>query len=40
MLETLLLTGFGPFGDHARNVSEEAVARLSGRELGGFRLQV
>lgn len=36
MLETLLVTGFGPFGPHATNVSEQAAARLDGLELDGF----
>lgn len=40
MLETILLTGFGPFGDHGRNISEEAVRRLDGVEVpGGFVLK-
>lgn len=39
MLETILVTGFGPYGDHARNVSEEAVRRLDGTELEGFVLR-
>ncbi|MCO5165089.1 MAG: pyroglutamyl-peptidase I [Planctomycetes bacterium] len=39
MLETILLTGFGPFGRHERNVSEEAVRRLDGAEVEGFALR-
>lgn len=39
MLETILLTGFGPFGEHGRNISEEAVRRLDGLELEGFALR-
>jgi pyroglutamyl-peptidase len=39
MLETILLTGFGPFGAHARNISEEAVRRLDGVEIDGFTLR-
>lgn len=39
MLETILLTGFGPFGEHARNISGEAVRRLDGVELDGFTLR-
>jgi pyroglutamyl-peptidase len=39
MLETILVTGFGPFGEHARNVSEEAVRQLDGTELEGFVLR-
>lgn len=39
MLETILVTGFGPFGQHARNVSSEAIARLDGTELEGFVLR-
>lgn len=33
MLESILITGFGPFGHHGRNISEEAVKRLDGAEL-------
>lgn len=36
MLETILVTGFGPFGPHARNISEEAARRLDGQEREGF----
>lgn len=39
MLESILLTGFGPFGRHARNASEEAVRRLDGVEVEGFVLR-
>lgn len=35
-MEKLLLTGFGPFGPHPTNVTEEAVRRLDGTELEGF----
>lgn len=36
MLETILVTGFGPFGPHSRNISEEAARRLDGQEREGF----
>lgn len=39
MFETILLTGFGPFGEHSRNISEEAVRRLDGVEVEGFTLK-
>lgn len=39
MLETILLTGFGPFGPHARNISEEAARRLDGQEREGFTIR-
>lgn len=39
MFETILVTGFRPQGDHARDVSEEAVKRLDGTELDGFVLR-
>lgn len=39
MLETILLTGFGPFGQLDRNISEEAVRRLEGAEIDGFVLK-
>lgn len=39
MLETLLLTGFGPFGSHERNISQEAAAELDGLEIDGFRVR-
>jgi pyroglutamyl-peptidase len=39
MAETILLTGFGPFGDHATNVSGEAARRLDGAERRGFRVR-
>ncbi|RMG09219.1 MAG: pyroglutamyl-peptidase I [Planctomycetota bacterium] len=39
MKETILLTGFGPFGAHPRNVSGEAAQRLDGREFEGFRVR-
>lgn len=40
MLETILLTGFGPFGDHARNSSGEGAELLHEEvlEVEGFRL--
>lgn len=36
MLETILVTGFGPFGPHTRNISLEAARRLDGQEREGF----
>lgn len=39
MMETILLTGFGPFGPHERNISAEAVARFDGTELEGFQIR-
>jgi len=38
-METILLTGFGPFGDHVENLSGQAVERLDGLVLHGFRLK-
>lgn len=38
-METIVLTGFGPFGSHARNISEEAIARLDGTERAGFKIR-
>jgi len=40
MLETILLTGFGPFGEHARNSSGEGAELLHDEvlEAEGFRL--
>ncbi len=35
-MDKLLLTGFGPFGSHAVNVTEEAVGGLEGQSLAGF----
>jgi pyroglutamyl-peptidase len=39
MLESILVTGFGPFGMHGRNSSEEAVKALDGLEVEGFVLR-
>lgn len=39
MLETILVTGFGPFGPHTRNISEEAARRLDGQEREGFAIR-
>lgn len=36
MAETILLTGFGPFGEHTRNLTEAVVRRLDGAEREGF----
>jgi pyroglutamyl-peptidase len=38
-METILLTGFGPFGAHETNVSQQAVERLDGLEHSGFRVR-
>lgn len=40
MREQILITGFGPFGDHLRNVSGEAAEAVSGQDLDaeGFAL--
>jgi pyroglutamyl-peptidase len=38
-METILLTGFGPFGDHETNVTQEAVERLDGLAREGFRVR-
>lgn len=41
MREQILITGFGPFGDHLRNVSGEAAEAVSGHDLDaeGFALE-
>ncbi len=39
MMETILLTGFGPFASHTQNVTQDAVQRLDGLELHGFRVR-
>lgn len=39
MLESILVTGFGPFETHTRDISEEAVRRLDGVEIDGFVLR-
>ena len=41
MREQILITGFGPFGDHLRNVSGEAAEAVDGHDLDaeGFALQ-
>lgn len=38
-METIVLTGFGPFGDHTENNSEHAVHRLDGLEVHGFKVR-
>ena len=42
MREQILITGFGPFGDHLRNVSGEAAEAVDGQDLQaeGFALQL
>ena len=39
MTDSILLTGFGPFGSHRRNTSEEAVRALEGTERQGFQIR-
>lgn len=39
MQETILLTGFGPFGEHTHNPSQDAVEALSGASCEGFRFR-
>jgi len=39
MTEKILLTGFGPFGSVARNISSDAVRRFDGAERAGFEIQ-
>ena len=39
MQETILLTGFGPFGEHTHNPSQDAVQAMDGRSCEGFRFK-
>ncbi|MEZ6186127.1 MAG: pyroglutamyl-peptidase I [Planctomycetota bacterium] len=39
MQEPILLTGFGPFGEHSTNPSQDAVQALAGESYEGFRIR-
>jgi pyroglutamyl-peptidase len=38
MMKKLLLTGFGPFGNHQENPSQDIVLELNGQIVGGYQI--